>query len=450
MIYMFELILTLLYLCPISFSRYRPFVSNFRYSKKKTFTIFICTLFTLCSIGLFSNHFESFTYACRFRFIMYCILILLSFYLIQDHIGKQLFVFGIYANCSYLLTSLTLLCELLVYPNQEATHSIFKCVSFFVALLIFLPSIYIFLHKPLLVLLSSCNNSAWNVLWNILWVISLIQLIVPAFVTLPIWKLKLTQISIAFVRFILSSSSLFINIIILYLIHKINTESSKLHELENSKQQLMIQQYQYQRISEEIETSRRFRHDFKHHAIIISNILNDSILDSDSKVAQLQKYSSQYFQTLPENKDIFYTDHCPLNLLLNYYCQKAKEKDITVTMNVLLSSSLHIEDTELCVLAGNLFINAIEAADEVHGSLRFINFSIIQQKCNLLFSIDNCFNGILKTNSEGYLSTKDTNRGLGLINIKNIAKRYHGYARFEVSHDDPSIFQSRVYLVLPS
>lgn len=46
----------------------------------------------------------------------------------------------------------------------------------------------------------------------------------------------------------------------------------------------------------------------------------------------------------------------------------------------------------------------------------------------------NSFNGKARKSTSGYLSTKQTGEGLGLLSITSVAEMYNGYAR--ASHDE--------------
>lgn len=440
-----EVCLTTLYMIPVPFFRYAAFTPKFRFSIKKTILLFFTAFFLLNLVAYVTGIYQTFSCSNIYRSFLYTMMILFSFFLIKDNIGKQFFVISLYGTLSYLLTALSLLIELTIYPATPADHLVYKVISLSLLQLIFLPIIYFFVHRPLASILLQSEHQIWRVLW----IVSFIQLLLPAFITLPVFGISIRKINIAAVRFILSFCSFFVDAIIIRLIKNVMDANTKAQELESAKQQLIIQQYQYRTIQEEMENSRRFRHDFKHHTAMILGILNDSSLQESQKLQQLFSYCTQYFDTLPCAEETLYCSNYPLNLLLNYYSAKAKEQNITVTIHVALTNTLTIEDTDLCVLIGNLFTNALEAAVYAPSSLRFIAVDIIKHNHNLLISLDNGFDGHLKKLSDVYLSTKHEKRGIGLTSVKNIANHYHGICRFEPQSENNMVFTSRVHLVLP-
>lgn len=440
-----EILLTTLYMIPISFFRYAAFVPKLHFSIKKTMILFLTVFALLNLFACITGIYSSFPNSNRYRFFIYGIMILLSFFLIKDNIGKQIFVISLYGTFSYLLTALSLLAELIIYPAAPAEHLVYKVISLSLLQFIFFPIIYFLVHRQLSSILLLSEHPSWNVLW----IVSLIQMLLPAFITLPVFGISIHEITIAAVRFLLSFCSFFVDTVIIHLIKNVMDANTKAQELETAKQQLIIQQYQYQKIQEEIENSRRFRHDFKHHITMILGILNDTSVQEVQKLEQLYSYCKEYFDTLPCAEETFYCSNYPLNLLLNYYSAKAKEQDITINIHVVLTNTLTIKDTDLCVLIGNLFTNALEAVVHAPNTLRFITVNIINHNHNLLISVDNGFDGQIRKVNDTYLSTKHEKQGIGLSSIASITNRYHGMCRFEPQPENSMIFTSRVHLILP-
>lgn len=443
---LYEIILTLLYMIPVTLFRYLSFRSKLRYSFKTTIAILTGTYLILNAIACFFHYYSDFASACNYRFFLYSFYILLSFYLIKDSIRKQFFVLSVYSAYNCMITSTSLFFELLIYPNQPANHLEFKIVSILCIQLISIPLLYYFAYRPLLSILVYTQH----IFWNILWIVGMLQVITPVIITFPVFGLVITQKTIAVSRFLLCSSSFIVNIVIVLLLKNIFDENQKNQELAVANQQFEIQALQYAKIKEEIDRERRFRHDFKHHSVMITNIISNPSQDAHTKLAQLKNYFKKYIATIPIHEDVNYCSHFAINLLLNYYVSKAHEQQIEVTVQVMLPGALTIDDTELCVLVGNLFTNAIEAAIQAPTHLRMIKFDIRMQNHNLFFSVCNGFNGVLNKQADGLHSTKNEKRGFGLRSITNIATKYHGFCRFEEDTQNPNLFLSKIHLVLPS
>ena len=115
--------------------------------------------------------------------------------------------------------------------------------------------------------------------------------------------------------------------------------------------------------------------------------------------------------------------------MLNYEIEQAEEKAIRVKCAV---EAYHcpVDETELCIIIGNLFDNAIEAVKDLPDEQRQIDFSI--QNPNGIFRIEitNPYEGERRKVEHHYLTTKKENtemHGLGLMSVQKIEEKYDGY-----------------------
>ena len=118
-----------------------------------------------------------------------------------------------------------------------------------------------------------------------------------------------------------------------------------------------------------------------------------------------------------------------LNLMLNYEIEQAEEKAIRVKCAV---EAYHcpVDETELCIIIGNLFDNGIEAVKDLPDEQRQIDFSI--QNPNGIFRIEitNPYEGERRKVEHHYPTTKKENtemHGLGLMSVQKIVEKYDGY-----------------------
>lgn len=106
---------------------------------------------------------------------------------------------------------------------------------------------------------------------------------------------------------------------------------------------------------------------------------------------------------------------------------KAKESGITVTLDVTESIyNIDINIIDICKVIGILLDNAIDASLKCNNPI--IKIAIINKETSVLFVIINNFKedlpSIDKLFIEGF-STKGTNRGLGLSNLKETLNKYN-------------------------
>ena len=116
--------------------------------------------------------------------------------------------------------------------------------------------------------------------------------------------------------------------------------------------------------------------------------------------------------------------------------KQAEEKAIRVKCAV---EAYHcpVDETELCIIIGNLFDNAIEAVKDLPDEQRQIDFSI--QNPNGIFRIEmsNPYEDERRKVEHHYLTTKKENtemHGLGLMSVQKIVEKYDGL--MEISDTD--------------
>ena len=90
-----------------------------------------------------------------------------------------------------------------------------------------------------------------------------------------------------------------------------------------------------------------------------------------------------------------------------------------------------------CVIQGTALDNAIEACCRIEDpNKRKIHIVLAYSEGKLICEIENTTNGQLKRHGEFYRTSKDEEKhhGLGLKNIENCIKKYHGVLNIE--HDN--------------
>ena len=123
-----------------------------------------------------------------------------------------------------------------------------------------------------------------------------------------------------------------------------------------------------------------------------------------------------------------YTGIEVLNLMLNYEIEQAEEKAIRVKCAVE-AYLCPVDETELCIIIGNLFDNAIEAVKDLPDEQRQIDFVIQNPNGIFRIEISNPYEGERRKIEHHYLTTKKENtemHGLGLMSVQKIVEKYDG------------------------
>ena len=118
--------------------------------------------------------------------------------------------------------------------------------------------------------------------------------------------------------------------------------------------------------------------------------------------------------------------HEATNILLLYYAQQSKEKQVDFSASVSLPEQLGVPDNVLSVLLGNLLENALEACASVEKNPK-ISVKAKAQLDALFIQVENTYGKEPVKDREGrYLSSKHKGVGVGLESVRNIAMQYDG------------------------
>lgn len=198
------------------------------------------------------------------------------------------------------------------------------------------------------------------------------------------------------------------------------------HRLLEEKQRLQDKFYQMQQVYlknkiKQDKQLRKFRHDYQAHMII----LNTLIEKQDYTVLKNYLKKMNEYSLLENQKR--YTGNLIIDSLLENSLAQAKSKGIKVTIYGYLPLELETDSYDLSVVFYNLFKNALEAAEKMPINQRWIEITVSEfTKCRPYLSIVNPVNHPIKIEDNSIVTSKhDTiNHGLGLRNVKDIAKKY--------------------------
>lgn len=194
-----------------------------------------------------------------------------------------------------------------------------------------------------------------------------------------------------------------------------NEERIRLFEMQES------QYYAQQRY---ITETARQRHDFRQQLVSMVSMAQNR------NYAALTEYLSGYLATMPEVVTT-YCSNVPINALLNYYAAFMEQEGIQCNWKIDLPQRLHITDTELCSLLGNLLENVCHGCQTLPQEQRYHFLTIQMEHGNCLYIVSsNSFDGIVKQKNDHYLSSHNGGSGIGLSSIAAIAEKYRGIAKF--------------------
>ncbi len=228
-------------------------------------------------------------------------------------------------------------------------------------------------------------------------------------------------------------------IVIVRMLWLINDKKAANERYVQAQNQIDIQGEQCRRITDDIESVRKQRHDLRLHMATLRGFLANG--ETDKAIV----YLDQYLENQKSQRLVRYSENPVVNILVSHYADIAKESKIAFSTRIQISGDLSVQDTDLSAMLGNLLANAICAAQKLPASERAIKLGMMQKGNMLVLTVDNSFNGKVQKKGGAYLSTKPEHSGLGLSILSDLAKKYHGGVEFR---HDKDMFYSSVMLRL--
>lgn len=213
--------------------------------------------------------------------------------------------------------------------------------------------------------------------------------------------------------FIFSIGLAVANIAILYLIHRMEKQTQKEHEMILLNQQMQIQTDSILALEKSYQTQRKATHEFRHHLQTMGDLLENNDVQDAIEYIQIV-LNSQTERLLCVN-----SHHPVIDAVINQKYQAARDRNTDMIIQVNDLSCIKLKADAIVVLLSNLLDNAIEACDRLETE------RIIQ--CRILAG-DTLFISIRNTSAPVHIvgdiipTTKypQHEHGFGLLNIKHI------------------------------
>jgi len=180
----------------------------------------------------------------------------------------------------------------------------------------------------------------------------------------------------------------------------------------------------YNQIQNEIEATKRFRHDLNKHIRTLEHVM---------KTRQSQEMQDIYddmvasYEQLPR-----FSTHEVINSILSIKAEECQDKHISFAIKIKDGPLDNYKDIDLVALLYNLLDNAIEAA--MTSEEKSISLSL-ELNHGLTIHLDN-------TSQELTQKTKKNpaRHGVGLMIIKDVIKRYQGHS--DMTFDNHHVIQT--------
>ncbi len=202
---------------------------------------------------------------------------------------------------------------------------------------------------------------------------------------------------------------------------KFTEENAQLKlKLKMLEQQAELQYEYYAEQEEKYNESVKILHDVNKHLNMIQDIYEMKQPD------EARKYADEIRQILQPLILQQYINNPILNIILNDKSRYASRHDIEFKMEIGDVDLSFMEPIEITTIFGNLLDNAIEACEAVKGKSRMIHVKLDEYNDFVVINISNTSVPVTKWAAGKPISQKGKNHGIGLINVENVVKKYHG------------------------
>lgn len=187
--------------------------------------------------------------------------------------------------------------------------------------------------------------------------------------------------------------------------------------------QMELYRKQRQLEEEEAVELHTKRHDLKQKLIYIQELARH-----EEKEKLMEILAEMIGETGKRERLEGRTGNLVVDALVNNLSTEARLKGIRLNTRIKLPRELNIDDSDLCILQGNAFDNAVEALEEVEEENREMWLEMKYERGSLLFNIKNRYTGELEQVEGGGFKSrkKDGIHGFGLRSMKKVAEKYHG------------------------
>ena len=223
-------------------------------------------------------------------------------------------------------------------------------------------------------------------------------------------------------------------IVIFRLIMILSKESQK-ERLELEGKFLREQLESYEQLERE---SRKNRHDFRHHNLIILEYAKDH--NHEAIIQYLQEY-----EAVAESKQIPHLcANITVNSIITAFARRAQDQGIRMDTNIRIPKNLFVKDTHTVAILANLLENALKGS-LLSKEKPWIDFSMIQRGPKLIIQCKNsCADNIHFLNG---VPRAVGRTGVGITSIIDTVSDYAGNTEFSA---DDGVFTCRMVLNDPA
>ncbi len=196
-------------------------------------------------------------------------------------------------------------------------------------------------------------------------------------------------------------------------------------QVHESSRQAQLQRQEYERTMQKMELGRIYRHDMRHHLLVLEGMLQQG----DSVSAQ--RYIGELSGKLVELNQTAWCANTAVNAALTAYITEATQAGCRIDAEVHLPAELPYGEMDLCIILSNALENAINACKKSPPAERDIQLRLIlTDNHRIALTLENSCPDPVRFSRDGLpVSSGREEHGLGLHSIRSTAERYGGMFR---------------------
>lgn len=210
------------------------------------------------------------------------------------------------------------------------------------------------------------------------------------------------------------------------------SSSAKAAKEAETRAQLDLQRARVEDLESHAEEMKRIRHDRRQHVQVLRGLLEQGSVKE--ALAYLEDYEGSMADAIqPPLCENFVAD-----TLCRRYEALAKQAGVEVSISAALPREPGVAGSDLAVILGNLWENAVAAALDAGEGKRFIRLGIQAQEEQILIRMENGYSGVVYQEGERFLSGKpgrNKAEGVGIASVRAMAASYDGMADFTYTPD---------------
>ena len=193
--------------------------------------------------------------------------------------------------------------------------------------------------------------------------------------------------------------------------------------------QLSMQAKRFAEILEHVQEVRVLQHDMRHHLRILGHFMREG--EQEKALAYLREYEAQ----MEEPASLQISANYVGDIIARRSHAQAQELGIELSIQCALPPECGVNDTDLCIVLGNLMENAINACTCQRSGRKYVTATARMREREILLTTENSCNEHELSEQEKAVLCEHKGSGQGIPSVMAVAKKYGGTAKFEKQGD---------------